>query len=300
VLAHGFNIPFREAVPLIGSFAIIASRLLTVASSLLSKRLNVASSTPSLLLVHQLVSEGSAQERSEQGAALNRIEQDIEFRDVWFGYEGGKPVFQGLSLIIPRNKIVGIVGPSGIGKSTLGYLITRLYEPDRGSILVNNQNIQEFSIESLRCRVGYVEQQPLIFNGTIEDNIRLSNARVAQRDVVDAAKAAGIHDFILTLPEGYNTPVGDQGATLSGGERQRIAIARAIIRQPDLFIIDEGTSALDRHAEAVVQETIQKLCSKASVILIAHRISTLENADLIYELLPDGKAVVRTFEEVAA
>lgn len=300
VMAYGFGIPFKEAVPLIGSFAIISSRLLGVVSGLLSKRLNLASISPSIHLIHQLIDREVTRERLEKGASLGRIERHIALRDVWFGYEPGKPIFKGLSLTIPKGKMVGIVGPSGIGKSTLGYLLARLYEPDRGSILIDDKDIREFSIESLRGRIGYVEQSPLLFSGTINDNIRLGAPDAADAQVIEAAKAAGVHDFISSLPKGYDTPVSDQGATLSGGERQRIAIARAIIRRPDIFIIDEGTSSLDRKAEAVVQDSIQTLVKDATVIVIAHRITTLKNADLILELTAGGEAVLRTFEEVAA
>ena len=299
-LTYGFGMSIEEAVPLIGSFALISSRLMSAVSVLINKRLNLAASTPSLNLVHEMMTKDTLRLQLEKGAALNRIERDIAFRDVWFGYESGKPVFKGLSLTIPKGKMVGIVGPSGIGKSTLGYLLARLYEPDRGSILIDDKDIREFSIESLRRRIGYVEQSPLLFSGTINDNIRLGAPDATDAQVIEAAKAAGVHDFISALPKGYDTPVSDQGATLSGGERQRIAIARAIIRRPDIFIIDEGTSSLDRKAEAIVQESIQTLVKNATVIVIAHRITTLKNADLIFELTAGGEAVLRTFEEVAA
>lgn len=300
VLAYGFGISLQEAVPLIGTFAVISSRLLSVASSLLSKRLNIASVVPSLSLVYRLVSENAARERLEKGATLEKIEGDIEFQEIWFGYDANKPVLKELSLKIPKGKMVGIVGSSGVGKTTLGYLLTRLYESDQGTILINGRDIREFSIESLRRRIGYVEQNPLIFNGTVEENICLGAPDVSKEQIKEAAKAAGAHDFILSLPNGYDTPISDQGATLSGGERQRIAIARAIIRHPDLFIIDEGTSSLDRKTETTVQKSIQRLAAEATVVVIAHRVSTLKDADLIYELLPGGEVVVRTFEEIAA
>lgn len=300
VLTYGFGIPLKEAVPLIGSFALISSRLLSAVSVLINKRLNLASMTPSLWLVHEMMNKDSLRLQLEKGKPLDRIDGDITLRDVWFSYEGGKPIFKGLSLTIPKGKMVGIVGASGIGKSTLGYLLARLYEPDQGSILIDNRDIREFSIESLRRRIGYVEQTPLLFSGTIRDNIRLGAADAPDAQVIEAARAAGVHDFISSLPKGYDTPVSDQGATLSGGERQRIAIARAIIRRPEIFIIDEGTSSLDRKAEVIVQDSIQTLVKDATVIVIAHRITTLKNADLIFELTAGGEAILRTFEEVAA
>lgn len=300
VLAYGFGVPLKEAVPLIGSFALISSRLLSAVSVLINKRLNLASLTPSLWLVHEMMNKESLRLRLKKGAPLGRIEHGISFRDVWFSYEAGKPIFKGLSLTIPKGSMVGIVGASGIGKSTLGYLLARLYDPDQGRVLIDNRDIRDFSIESLRNRIGYVEQTPMLFSGTIRDNIRLGSSDATDAQIIEAAKAAGVHDFICSLPNGYDTLVSDQGATLSGGERQRLAIARAIIRRPDIFIIDEGTSSLDRKAEALMQESIQTLVKDATVVVIAHRVTTLKNADQIFELTAGGEVVLRSFEEVAA
>jgi subfamily B ATP-binding cassette protein MsbA len=299
-LAHGFGVPFQEAAPLIGSFAVVSWRLLGTLSALLGKRLNIASVAASLLLVQRLVRQDSTHEHVDAGAELEAVETDIAFQDVGFSYTPGISVFSGLSLAFPKGRVTGLIGTTGVGKSTIGHLLVRLYDADSGSILINHRDIKEFSLRSVRRRFAYIEQNPVVFNGTIEENIRLGAPDASREEVVSAALAAGLGTFIDTLPNGYETHVSDQGATLSGGEKQRIAIARAIIRKPDVFIFDEGTSALDRKTELVIQQSIQRLAGKATLILIAHRITTLKDADLIYEILPSGEAVVRSFEELAA
>jgi len=298
--AHVFGIPIQKAAPLIGAFAIVSSRLLNVLSGLFNMRLNLATIGPSLAVVERLVTTDSTAKAVTRGDTLQQVDSGIEFRNVSFSYGDGKPVFTDLSLVFPKGKFIGIVGPTGAGKSTIGLLIGRLYEPTSGSILINGRDIREFSVQSLRRRLGFVEQTPAVFNGTITENIGLGAPEATFAEIQEAAKAAQLQDFIMSLPEGYDTIVQDQGATLSGGERQRLAIARAIVREPDVFVFDEGTSALDQKTEAAVQQAIQALSGDATIIMIAHRISTLKNADLIYEVLPGGKVVARRFEEIAA
>lgn len=300
VMARVFGIPYKEAAPLIGAFAIVSSRLLNVLSSLFNMRLNLETIGPALRLVEQLVQTHATDAAIKRGLPLQRVDSDIEFRNVSFGYIDGKPVFTDLSLIFPKGKMIGIVGPTGVGKSTIGHLLGRLYDPQDGAILINGRDIRDYSVQSLRRRMGFVEQVPAIFNGSIAENIGLGAPEASAADIAKAAQAAGLHDFIAALPQGYDTLVHDQGATLSGGERQRLAIARAIVRRPDIYVFDEGTSALDSKTEATVQQSIQALAGGATVIVIAHRISTLRNADLIYEVLPGGKVVTRKFEEIAA
>jgi len=300
VLARVLGMSFQDVAPLIGAFALVSQRLLSTLSGLMGKRLNIASVAASLLLVQRLVADEKHDRALYGGSHLDRIDGDIEYRNVDFSYPNGNEVLKGLSLTFPKGKVIGIVGVTGVGKSTIGHLLVRLFEPTGGSVLVDGRDIQEFSLHSLRRRIGYVEQNPAVFNGTIAENILLGNPLASREDVVDAANAAGLRDFIASLANGIDTEVSDQGTSLSGGERQRVAIARAIVRKPDLFVFDEGTSALDSKTELLVQESIQRLSGNVTVILIAHRISTLKDADLIYEILPDGKAVVRSFEELAA
>ena len=300
IAANVYGVTFQEAAPLIGSYAIISFKLSTLVSRLLGQWLKIGAYEPTIKLIHDLAVKELPQRISTEGIELEKITSDIEFRGVDFSYVHGTKVLNDLTLIIPNGKIVGIVGPSGAGKTTLGYLLTRLYERDNGSILINGRDIRDYSVASLRRRIGYVEQDPIMFSGTLEENIRLGASEIGHEKVLEAAKAAGAHDFINALAQGYQTMLGDSGLTLSGGERQRIAIARAIARKPDLFIIDEGTSALDKMAEAKIRKLIAMLARKTTVIVIAHRISTLESADVIYEMQHGGKVIERTLEEVSA
>ena len=299
-LARVFGIPYQESAPLIGAFAVVSSRLLSMLSGLLNMRLNLEMIAPALAVVENLVHTHHTVEFVKRGATLEKLETGIEFRNVSFSYDQDRAVFADLSLTFPRGKLIGIVGATGVGKSTIAYLISRLYEPTGGAILINGRDIREFSLQSLRRRLGFVEQTPAVFSGTIAENISLGAPGATMAEIQEAAKAAQLHDFIMSLPEGYDTLVQEQGSTLSGGERQRLAIARAIVRRPDIFVFDEGTSALDQKTEAAVQRSIQPLSGEATIIMIAHRIITLKNADLIYEVLPGGKVVARSFEEVAA
>jgi len=299
ILSAWFGMTFEQAAPVIGTFAVISARLLTTLFRLLSKRFNIVSIIPAIVQVRDLVRGDAAYASEDKGSKLKRISGDIELSGVSFGYGPRQTVLNDLSLKIPAGKFVALVGPSGSGKSTVSYLLTRLFETDEGSILINGHDIKEFSISSLRSHIGYVEQTPRIFNGTIEENIRLGNLKAKKGMIVDAAKAAGLHDFIMTLPDGYQTKIEDQGATLSGGQAQRLSFARAFVRSPDFLIIDEGTSALDQKSEVVIRQSIQRLRKGTSVLFITHRTGTLEDADLIYEMKPGGRVVLRTFEEVA-
>jgi subfamily B ATP-binding cassette protein MsbA len=298
VMWHVFAMPFDRALPLIGAFALISARLLSVMASLLNKRLDLAIIVPSLAIVRAALEKRDVCKRYEEGVKLESIESDIELRDVTFGYRGGQQVFKGLSMLIPRGKLTAVVGSSGVGKSTFGYLLARLYEPNAGEIRINGRDVRDYSVASLRARIGYVEQSPVIFNGTFAENIRLGASDASGESIKEAAIAAGIHNFIVSLPKGYDSTIEDQGATLSGGQRQRLALARALVRRPDLYIIDEGTSALDRAAEAVVLDTMRSVANTATVLFITHRIASTESADLIYEF-QRGKAVLRRFHEVA-
>ena len=298
IISQLFAVPLAQAIPIIGAFALISARLLMVMTSLLNKRLDLASIVPSLTIVRTAIEQRDLANKHRQGAVLRTIDGNIEFIDVNFAYNAEQPVFSRLSLVIPQGRLVAVVGRSGVGKSTLGYLLTRLYDPDSGEIRINGRDIRDYSLASLRSRIGYVEQSPTIFNGTVEENIRLGAISVTDDQIRAAADAVGIHDFILTMPNGYGSQIEDHGATLSGGQRQRLALARALVRRPELYIIDEGTSALDRTSESVLLDTMRKIANTATVLFITHRVASTEGADLIYEFRA-GEAVLREFHEVA-
>ncbi len=220
---------------------------------------------------------------------LPPISQGIEIENVSFAYDD-KPVLKGINLSIKAGEIIAFVGASGGGKTTLANLIPRFYEVTEGRILIDGHDIRDVTIESLRAQIGMVTQQTILFNDTVRNNIAYGDISRSEEEIVSAAKAANAHDFIMQLPAGYDTIIGEQGAKLSGGERQRISIARALIKNPPILILDEATSSLDTEAEAEVQGALEKLMEGRTTILIAHRLSTVRNADRIV-VISEGRIV---------
>lgn len=222
--------------------------------------------------------------------ALTVTQATLEFSNVTFAYKGTKATLNGVSFIAEGGKTMALVGPSGAGKSTVISLIPRFYDPESGSILIDGQDIAHITKASLRQHLAYVSQQPYLFEGTIRDNIRYGRPDATDAEVEEAAKMAYAHDFILAQPEGYETPVGENGMTLSGGQRQRLSIARALVRNAPILLLDEATSALDTESEAFVQKALDTAMKGRTVIVIAHRLSTIINADKIV-VMEEGKVV---------
>ncbi|MCJ7527274.1 MAG: ABC transporter ATP-binding protein/permease, partial [Methyloceanibacter sp.] len=220
--------------------------------------------------------------------ALDRGE--IEFRNVSFAYEPENAVLKGVGLIVPPGRTVALVGPSGSGKSTLVNLTLRFFDPDRGKVLIDGQDIKDVTVNSLRDAIALVTQDPVLFDDTIRSNIAYGAKPVDEGQVIAAAKAAAAHDFIMGLPKGYDTRVGEAGGLLSGGERQRIAIARAIYKDAPILLLDEPTSSLDSESEAKVQAALEVLMRGRTVLMIAHRLSTVKKADLIC-VLDQGRII---------
>ena len=220
--------------------------------------------------------------REDDKPALKVERAGIEYRDVYFAYRTDEPVLRGMSLIAEPGKVTALVGPSGGGKSTVLNLLLRFYETDGGTITVDGQNITAVSRASLRSAIGYVGQHVFLFRGTIRDNIAFGKPNATEAEIVAAAKAAVAHDFILTFPQGYHTPVGEHGLQLSGGQRQRIAIARALIKGAPIILLDEATAALDSESERQVQEALDRLTQGRTTIVIAHRLHTITHADRIH------------------
>jgi len=215
---------------------------------------------------------------------------EIEFRNVSFAYEPENKVLKGVSLTVPPGRTVALVGPSGSGKSTLVNLTLRFFDPDRGVVAIDGQDIKHVTVHSLRDAIALVTQDPVLFDDTIRANIAYGAKPVDESQVIQAAKAAAAHDFIMGLPKGYDTRVGEAGGLLSGGERQRIAIARAIYKDAPILLLDEPTSSLDSEAEAKVQAALEVLMRGRTVLMIAHRLSTVKKADLIC-VLDQGRIV---------
>ncbi len=218
----------------------------------------------------------------------SEIKGDIHFDNVSFGYDEYKPVLKGADFKIKSGEMVGLVGRSGVGKSTAINLIMRLYDVTGGNIYIDGVNIKDYSQSYLRSRIGVVLQETYLFKGTIEANIKYAKPEATPEEIIAAAKMAHAHEFIMKLPDGYNTYISEKGMSLSGGERQRIAIARAVLRDPDILILDEATAALDIETEKLIQESLAKITKGKTTVAIAHRLSTLKNANKIV-VLDEGR-----------
>ncbi len=212
---------------------------------------------------------------------------NINFANVYFSYKSNNKILDGISLNIPQGKTIALVGSSGGGKSTIFNLLQRLYDPDYGDITIDNKNIKSVSLKTLRKSIALVSQEVALFEDTIRENIRYGRLDATDEEILDAAMAAAAHDFIINLPDGYETNIGQHGHKLSGGQRQRLAIARAILKNAPILLLDEATSALDTISEKQVQMALEYLKKGRTTIVIAHRLSTIENADLIY-VVTDG------------
>ena len=221
---------------------------------------------------------------------LPTVTGDVAFEHVTFSYNEGDTILHDLSFEAKPGQAVGLVGPSGAGKSTVASLLPRFYDCNSGTIRIDGTDIKHVTLDSLRNQVGIVPQETILFNGTVYDNILYGRLDATREEIEAAAKAANAHDFIMELPDGYNTILGDRGVNISGGQRQRIAIARAILKDPRILVLDEATSALDTESERVVQEALNRLMVGRTSIIIAHRLSTIKNADRIL-VLDKGKLV---------
>ena len=234
--------------------------------------------------------------------ALPRLAQNIRFEDVSFSYQsdgdGSREILHGINLEVKRGEILAIVGSSGAGKSTLVHLLPRFFDVSGGRILVDNHDVREVTLSSLRSQVGIVTQETVLFNDTVRNNIAYGQPHVAMKDVEAAARAALAHDFIRALPAGYDTVIGERGVRLSGGERQRLAIARALLKNAPVLILDEATSALDSESEALVQSALHNLMSGRTVFVIAHRLSTVRRADRIVVIENGSIADMGAHEEL--
>ncbi|MBW8381764.1 MAG: ABC transporter ATP-binding protein/permease, partial [Youngiibacter sp.] len=215
---------------------------------------------------------------SEDAVELKDVQGHVEFRNVGFSYNNKEEVLSGINLDVPVGQTIALVGPSGVGKTTLCSLIPRFYETDSGSIMIDGKDIKNVTIESLRANIGMVQQDVFLFSGTIYDNISYGKLDATYEDVVAAAKRANAYDFIMDTPEGFMTYIGERGVKLSGGQKQRLSIARMFLKNPPILILDEATSSLDNQSEAVIQRSIEELAKDRTTFIIAHRLATIRSS----------------------
>jgi subfamily B ATP-binding cassette protein MsbA len=233
--------------------------------------------------IYEVLDTSPTVQEKPRACELTTFKNSVVFEDIWFSY-ADQEILKGINLEVKRSQILAIVGPSGAGKTTLLDLIPRFYDPQKGRILIDGRDIKEVSLKSLRQFIGIVTQETILFNDTIKGNIAYGKLEASQKEIEQAAIQAYAHDFIQNLPLGYDTLIGDRGMKLSGGERQRIAIARALLKNPPILILDEATSQLDSESERLVQEALDRLIHGRTVFIIAHRLSTVRAAHRIVVL----------------
>lgn len=236
--------------------------------------------------------------QNKKNALQHEIQGDVEFRNVSFGYKSYEPVLEKINLKVKKGEMIGLVGASGTGKSTMINLIMHLYEVDDGELLIDGHNINDLDVDSYHSQLGVVLQETFLFSGTILNNIRFAKPKATLEEIINAAKMANAHDFICKTPDGYNTYVGEHGHNLSGGERQRIAIARAILNNPKLLILDEATSSLDTESEYLIQKALERLTAGRTTFAIAHRLSTLHGASRLVVIDGHRIAEIGTHNEL--
>jgi ATP-binding cassette, subfamily B, bacterial len=280
------------------AFTTLQARLFFPIGSLLGVQLEVQSSLALFDRIFEYLDQPV--DIAEGTRTIERPRGDVEFDDVWFRYEKDAWTLEGVIFNVPAGTKTALVGETGSGKTTCAYLVARLYDASRGAVSIDGIDVRELTFASLTAAVGVVSQETYLFHATVRENLRFANPDATDAEVEEAARAGQIHDLIASLPEGYDTVVGERGYRFSGGEKQRIAIARTILRNPPILVLDEATSALDTQTERAVQAALERLAEGRTVIAIAHRLSTVRDADQIV-VLDRGRIVERgTHEELLA
>lgn len=261
-------------------YLIIFSQIIAPAKTLSSSWYNIKKAMASVDRVNDILNAKNNITEKQGADEICCFKNNIHYKNIDFAYSD-IPVLKKIDLLIEKGQTIALVGQSGSGKSTMVDLLPRFYDVDQGEILLDGKNIKDYNLKSLRNLLGYVNQNPILFNDTIYNNIAFGMKNVSKEQVIEAAKVANAHDFILETENGYNTNIGDSGSKLSGGQRQRLSIARAVLKNPPVLILDEATSALDTESEKLVQEALENLMKNRTSIVIAHRLSTIKKADMI-------------------
>jgi ATP-binding cassette subfamily B protein len=295
-IAHGHD---AISIGTIVAFTTLQTRLLFPMQQLLSVGLEVQTSLALFGRIFEYLDLPVDIVERADARTLSNVRGDVELEDVWFRYEPDSPwTLQEIGAEIPAGTRTALVGETGSGKTTLAYLVARLYEPQRGRVCIDGVDVRDMTLDSLAATVGLVSQETYLFHASIRENLRFACPQASDEEIEDATRAAQIHELIASLPDGYDTPVGERGYRFSGGEKQRIAIARTVLRNPPVLVLDEATSALDTETERAVQQALDELSRGRTTIAIAHRLSTIRDADQIL-VLDHGQIVERgTHEEL--
>ena len=300
VLVFGGSLVTKGSMSAAGFIAFIAafSQITRPVRAFIDQFANINQGVAAGERIFEVIDAQSQIVDSDNAVEFTGIKKQIEFRDIHFSYDQSREILHNISFTINKGETVALVGASGGGKSTLSELMPRFYDPTKGQILIDGVPLTAFKQESLRSYMSIVSQDTVLFNDTIESNIALGKQGASHEEIVEAAKIANAHDFIIQTTDGYQTNIGDRGAKLSGGQRQRLSIARAVLKNPEFLILDEATSALDTESEQLVQQALTRMLQGRTSVVIAHRLSTIQHADKIIVVNEGGIAEQGTHEEL--